>query len=209
MHIAYRDTANRTGRHLFREYVAYLDRAAAPLARQWRASQGWPRSATLMGLGGGVARVQIAEDGTFEPAEGGGHPAIILPAWAGPAPGRFNNLVDLVAWLPASGQMFTRRRVADLLGEWALLKADCLSNEGHSLMVYRDPGEWARAATWEDRGGHGVVIVNWQCARDRLGHLKNLIAPDITTGRRLREATAPAPQPRPSIFVTQDRGGVV
>jgi hypothetical protein len=90
---------------LFAEFDASICRSGAPAAQAWREAKGWPRSAALQGIGGGLARIAFTSDGLYEPSdrEGVGTPAIIIPCWAGEAPGRPDEPVDLLAWVPGGG----------------------------------------------------------------------------------------------------------
>lgn len=89
------------GLALFAELDDAICRAHPPAARAWREAQGWPRSAALQGIGGGLARIAFTGDGLYEPLdrEGTGTPAIIIPCWPGPAPGRPGDLVGCHRWL--------------------------------------------------------------------------------------------------------------
>lgn len=195
---------------LWAEYDAAIARAQTPATRIWRERMGWPRRAALMGLGGGVSRILPHVGGLFTPCEDGSAAAIIIPAWLGPAPGRPGDLYDLIAWVPTSGSIYTRRGLADILGDWAIIQAEpCMGIPGR-IEIFPDPGAWARAATWDDQGGHGVVVLDWNRARARLGHLAGVcdfVCPDIGTGQRLRRALQPSPEPKAHILIQQtDRG---
>lgn len=192
-----------TLRGLWGELEAAVERAQKPEIKAWR-DRYWPRHASLQGLGGGVCRISLAGDGTYQPDPDGELPAIILPSWRGQVPGRRNELFDLVAWVPTMGGLFTRRGLADLLGAAAIDRALPLAGTADPLVLFRDPGTWARAHTWDHRGDHGAVIVRWERVRAVLGPLvadTTFIVPDLVTGRRLRRAlTEPAP-PQPRILV--------
>jgi len=173
---------------------------------------GWPRSAALQGIGGGVARITVHPGGLYEPSEEGGVPAIIIPCWPGQAPGQPEDLVDLLAWVPSSGNLYTRCGVADVLGEEAIRQAEPCMGMTRPLTIFADPGSWARAHTWDDRGDHGIVVINWQRARASLGHLTGITdfhVPDVLTGQRLREALKPPPPPRLRILVSAEEAEAV
>ncbi len=197
---------------LLAEYDAAICRAQTPEARAWRERQGWPRVAVLQGLGGGVARIACAGDGTYEPTdrEGVGTPAILIPAWDGPAPGRRADLLDVIAWTPGNGQLIPRLGVADVIGAWAIHIAGRCMGESRPLRVFSDPRRWAAAAQWDgedSRGGHGVLIVNWAEARGSLWHLvgnAEFVADDLLTGRRLKNALQPPKLPAARILVRAD-----
>jgi hypothetical protein len=181
---------------LFEEYDAAIRRAGSPEARAWR-EPFFPRSAVLMGLGGSLARINTDRSGRYEPTDEGGHPAILCPIWEGPAPGRPEDLIDLVAWVPKTNRMFSRLGHAEVIGEYALLPPIW-----DPVRVFPDPGAWARAATWDDNGGHGIVVVRWDRVWHRLGGLPSIVVDDIALGQRLREALKPPPPPpAPRILV--------
>lgn len=198
----------RTTRNLWSEYDDALTRAQRPEVRAWR-DRWWPRHAALQGLGGAVARIEPAHDGTYTPTPDGPLPAILIPCWRDQAPGFREDLTDLAAWCPTTGGLFTRRAIADVLGAAAIDRAMPCMGSVDPLVIYADPGQWAHAHTWDHRGDHGVVIVRWDRVRSVLGHLvgaTDFVAPDIATGRRLRSALAVPPPPSPRILVPT--GGV-
>lgn len=198
-------------RTLAAEYHAAVCRSQPPKARAWREAQGFPRHAAAMGLGGGVCRVSIDASGTYQPlpeAEGGGVPAILFPVWSGPAPGfRPEDMLDVVAYVPSLDESFTRRGLADVLGEWAVSGCECLPVKPAALHVYRSPVAWAAGGVWDgphSHGGHGISVIDWTRVRSRLGHLVGAVdfeVDDIDTGRRLRAALDPPPSHRPRILV--------
>lgn len=195
---------------LWAEYDDAICRAQAPEARAWRERMGWPRRATLMGLGGGVARIIPHAHGLYTPAEDGPTAAILVPCWDGPAPGRPENLIDLLAWCPTSGNIYTRRGLVDVLGEEAVRRSEPCMGISMPLTIYPDPGAWAQAADWEDEGAHGVVILDWSRARSMLGHLIGVcefIVPDVATGQRLRAALQAPASKKPRILVQHSQQG--
>ena len=206
--------ASRHSLGLFAEYDAAICRAQTPEARAWRGAQGWPRSAVLMGLGGGLARIAFAGNGGYEPCdrEGVGTPAVIIPAWPGPAPGQPDELLDLVAWVPSTGALFTRCGLVDVISEEAIRASEPIGGDGgRPLRIFSSPAAWAAAATWDgpdSHGAHGVLVVRWDGVRAALGPLActvPLVTDSVDTGRRLRAALEPPVTPRPSILVDEGR----
>ena len=202
--------ANGPGRasvSLLHEYDSAIARAQEPAARLWRERMGWPRRAATMGLGGGVQRILPHADGLYTPCDDGSVAAIIIPVWSGAAPGSPDDLVDLAAWVPTSGNIYTRRGLPDVLGEWSISLAEPCMGVARPLAVFADPGAWARTATWDDQGGHGIVFIDWSRARSILGHLigvVDFVCDSIITGQRLRAALAPPPTRKARILVHQD-----
>lgn len=203
-----RGIAGRRSRELFTEYDAAMARTQAPEIRAWRERQGWPRSATLMGLGGACCRIIIhAASGMYTPAEDGGAAAILIPVWPGQAPGRPEDLVDLLAWVPATGALLSRWGLADVLGMEAIEQAGPCLGAG-TLHVFSDPGAWARAATWEgpaSRGAQGIVIARWDRVKARVGHLTgaaDFVCDSLALARRLRAALEPDKPALPRILVS-------
>ncbi|MGE5548419.1 MAG: hypothetical protein ACM33T_16055 [Solirubrobacterales bacterium] len=194
-----------TDRDLFAEYDDAIVRAQVASARAWRERMGWPRSAALQGIGGGVARIN-PHGKFYEPSDIGGVAAIIIPAWSGTAPGFPEDVADLVAWVPTTDQVFVRLGVADLLGEEAVRRCEPCMGITRPLRIYSDPGSWARAHTWNDRGDHGVVVLDWARAQAALGHLVGaveFIADNLSLGQRLRAALQPPAMPKAAILVTE------
>ncbi|MGE5546495.1 MAG: hypothetical protein ACM33T_06340 [Solirubrobacterales bacterium] len=186
-------------------------RTQPPEVRAWRARQGWPRTATLMGLGGACQRIHAHRvSQLYTPDDTGPLAAILVPVWSGPAPGRPEDLVDLLAWVPSTGDLLTRWGLADVLGLEAVYQAGPCMGVNRPLRVFRDPGAWARAAVWdgpEGRGAHGVVVINWAGVAAALGHLVGMvdfIADDLATARRLRDALMPRPAEAARILVTSE-----
>lgn len=143
---------------------------------------------------GGVGVHPIAPSltsGRFELAEVGPL-ALIIPVR--PAPNDIGiPLLDLCAWLPKEGRVFTRFG-AGVLG-W-----DHVSpvNPDGPVMVHPDPGAWCRA------NGQGVVLVDWQRAWPELGHLPALVVDSVSFGERLKGALQPPEVPLPRIFVRSE-----
>ena len=195
---------------LYNELDNALVVAGTKPAAAWRNHVGWPLKAVTMGLGGGVLNVTIHPDGTYtpnEPNDPDGVKAIIIPVWDGPAPGKPEDIIDLAAWVPSKGMTFTRYALADLLGEWAIWNCTCLPPLPNRLTVFSDPRQWALAAVWNgpgERGGHGIVILDWSKTFSRLGHLVGgveFIVPDLATGHHLRKGLLPPSPPHPTIFI--------
>ena len=147
---------------------------------------------------GGIGLQPIRGDhrtGLYEPTEDGPR-AIIFPARNLPHC-LGGELVDLVAFLPGSGEIFRRRGVADMLGEWwgspPVYEA---------VTVFMDPAEWARS------NGAGVVLLDWTNAWSAIGHIDCLAVLDVPAGQRLRSALNPPPAPRrPRILVAEKSVG--
>ena len=167
---------------------------------------------SAMGLDvGGVAHAHIRtyEDGTFVPSdETAGHAkAVIVPAWAGPAPSPRRRLsvmppmIDLVAfYLDDPKRMWRRTGSAALLGEHAATTAELINEP---LALYRDPCEWIRQG-----GDHrGAVVLSWPDASFQLRGLGVLVAESIAHGteieRRLREPIRRLPKVR--VLVAEER----
>ena len=137
----------------------------------------------------GLADIKPTRSDRFEFAEGG-RPAIILPCYdcipgqLGANPERHvEELRDLVAIDPDRPDKFWRR-----LGEAVILGNAFLEIAGQEIEpvpVFRNPLTWLRT------GGTGIVVLDWDYARDLLlDHV--LIAEDLALGDRLAAALAPA-----------------
>ena len=94
----------------------------------------------------------------------------ILPAIA------VGEIVDLVAWAPATGQVASRLGVASYLGE--IGRGD--GGTGLSITVHRSPLSWLRA------GRTGTVIIDFDAAAAPLSGLA-LQAEDQPHARELRQ----------------------
>ncbi|ARJ65162.1 hypothetical protein WV31_05555 [Magnetospirillum sp. ME-1] len=204
-----------SGGDLYNELDNALVVAGTKQAAAWRNHVGWPLKAVTMGLGGGVSNVTVDSDGNYtpnDPNDPNGVKAIIAPVWAGPAPGKPEDIIDLAAWVPSTGKTFTRCGLADLLGEWAIWNCTCLPVTPNRLMVFRDPCQWAQAAVWigpGERGGHGIVIIDWSRTYSRLSCLAGIVdfvITDIGIGQQLRSALEPPPRPIPRILFAVDYG---
>lgn len=194
----------RSIRELWDEFEEACQRAQSPQARAWR-DRYWPPHAPAQGLGGGVTRITPARDGTYLPDPDGQLPAIIIPAWRFQAPGRPDDLIDLLAWVPTTGALLTRRGIADVLGVEALARCTPLMGITDPLVIFSDPGAWAAAHSWDNRGDHGIVVIRWDRVRSMLGHLvgtTEFVVPDLATGRRLRKALTRPDPAHPKILVT-------
>jgi hypothetical protein len=171
----------------------------------------------------GVARVAWhegyrAESDVYEPDPHGSVMAVILPSGA--------KLEDLVAWDTQGKRLASRTGSVFALGE-SWLSGDCAS-----VKVYTDPSEWWRAcvaapvALWPDARldrdltedawpyspldrfwwhPPGLVLIDWNDARHRLGHVKRLIADRLDLAERLERAVEPLPVEHPQIFVDAER----
>jgi hypothetical protein len=157
---------------------------------------------------------------TYEPCgDGANDTAIIIPILD-------NGIEDLIAWHPKSGRLASRTGTVFALGE-SWLSGDC-----ESVKVFSDPSEWWRAcvaapvALWPDARldrdltedawpyspldrfwwhPPGLVVIDWNDARHRLGHVKRLIADCLTLGERLEKAIQPIPPQIPKIFLDTER----
>ncbi len=177
--------------------LATMAAGHSPKAKAWREPY-WPRRVSCLGLGGGLQRIIPDADGTYCPTDHGGMPAIIAPVWEGSGPGHEDELIDLAAWVPTHNLIFTRLGIAEVLGEHAVFSAEHpLSDRPEPLRVYPAPGAWARDARRHTRGAHGVVVIDWSAAWRRLGHLTTVVATDLPTARKLRDALQPPPAPLP------------
>ncbi len=136
----------------------------------------------------GLADIRPIRDGRFEFTDNG-RPAIIVPAYDC-IPGMLNanperhveHLVDLVAVDVDHPDRFWRRR-----GEAVVLGNAYLEIAGETrapVPVFSTPISWFRS------GGAGIVILDWDYARDLLlDH--DLIAEDIGLGNRLAAVLKP------------------
>ena len=119
-----------------------------------------------------------------------GKTALIIPAYhvipgnldANPA-AHVEHLVDLVAVDLDRPDLFWRRSGEALVLGNAYL--EIAGQEGTSVPVFRNPLSWLRS------GGSGIVVLDWDYARDLLlDH--ELIAEDVELGTRLQAALAPS-----------------
>ncbi len=137
----------------------------------------------------GLANIKRTRNGRFVFAEGR-KAALIVPAYhvipggldANPA-AHVEHLVDLVAVDVDHPDRFWRRR-----GDAVVLGNAYLEVAGQDLEpvpVYRNPLTWLRA------GGAGIVVLDWDYARDLLlDH--DLIAEDVELGNRLEASLKPS-----------------
>ncbi len=148
---------------------------------------------------GGVGVSPIVADtttGTYQPFPGGALMALIVPVREAPND-RSVPLLDLLAWLPRTGEIFTRLGNADILG-WQHVEP--LPPDG-PVRVHTTPGTWCRS------GGDGVVVIDWRRCRSQLGHLSAVAvdADAMDLGRRLDAALKPPPGHRPEVLVNRGR----
>lgn len=168
----------------------------------------------------GVARVQWrdgfrGESAIYEPDPHGNVTAVILPVLGA-------GIEDLTAWDVKANRLASRTGATFALGE-SWLSGDC-----ESVKVFSDPGAWWRACTappvammpdpqddadqttgqWAftplDRfywHPPGLVVVDWNDARHRLGHVKRIVADSLALAEKIEAATKPQPTPRPQIFI--------
>jgi hypothetical protein len=142
---------------------------------------------------GGIGLLPIAHHtatSQFEPAECG-PTAIIIPVRDGPRRNE-GELIDLLAWLPRSGETLTRYGIAQVLGPWLLGPLP-----DPEIRIFSDPGCWCRS------NGAGVFVIDWAASRALLGHFDRLVVDDLDFGRRLRKAIQPPRQPAPQIFIEE------
>ena len=136
----------------------------------------------------GIDNILSICDGRFEFADNG-RPAVIIPAYDC-IPGMLDanagrhveELRDLVAVDPDRSDKFWRRRgEAVILGNAFLEIAGEISEP---ITVFKNPLTWLRS------GGAGIVVLDWNYARDLLlDH--ELIAEDVELGERLEAALKP------------------
>ncbi len=137
----------------------------------------------------GLAHIKPIRDGKFEFAEDG-KPALVVPAYNGlpcsldaNAERHVEELRDLVAVdLDYPDRLLRRRGKALVLGNAYL---EIAGQEGEPVPVFRNPLSWLRS------GGAGIVVLDWDYARDLLlDH--ELIAEDVELGTRLENALKPS-----------------
>lgn len=126
--------------------------------------------------------------GRFEFSDNG-EPAIILPCFntipgnvVASARGHVEHLVDLVAVNVEQHDHFARRRGDALVLGNAYL--EIAAQEGAPVPVFRNPLSWFQA------GGDGVVVLDWEYARELLTGL-DLIAENLALGEQLEAALKP------------------
>ena len=136
----------------------------------------------------GLANIRPTRGDRFEFSDNG-RPAIIVPAYdtipgmldANPA-AHVEHLVDLVAVDIDHPDRFRRRR-----GDAVVLGNAYLEIAGETcapVPVFRNP------LTWLQSGGNGVVVLDWDYARDLLlDH--ELVAEDLDLGAALEDALKP------------------
>ncbi len=143
----------------------------------------------LVGAGmPGIADIKPTDDGHFEFAEDG-LTAVVIPAYD-TIPGNLDanpeqhveHLVDLVAVDLDQPDCFWRRRGDALVLGAAYL--EIAGQEGEPVPVFKNPMSWLKS------GGAGVVVLDWDWARDLLlGY--ELIAENLVLGERLEAALEP------------------
>ncbi len=143
----------------------------------------------LLGCGmPGIASIKPTDDGRFAFAEAG-VTAVIVPCYD-TIPGildanperHVEHLVDLVAVDVDHPDRFRRRRGDALVLGAAYL--EIAGQEREPIAVFKTPMSWLRS------GGAGVVVLDWDWARDLLlGH--ELIAEDLALGERLEAVLEP------------------
>ncbi len=143
----------------------------------------------LLGCGmPGLATIRPAHDGRFEFTENG-LTALIIPLYD-TIPGNLDanaerhleHLIDLVAVdLDHPDRYWRRRGEALVLGNAYL---EIAGQEREVVPVFKNP------LTWLQAGGAGVMVLNWNYARDLLlDH--ELIAEDLELGAQLEDALKP------------------
>jgi len=146
----------------------------------------------LLGCGmPGIASIKPARDGLFEFAQGAvtSVTTVIIPCYD-TIPGMLDvnperhveHLVDLVAVDVDHPDRFWRRRGEALVLGGAYL--EIAGQEGEPAPVFKNPMSWLKS------GGAGVVVLDWDWARDLLlGY--ELIAENLVLGERLEAALEP------------------
>lgn len=136
----------------------------------------------------GLANILPIGNDRFEFADTG-REAIILPCYdtipgnvVASAKGHIEHLVDLVAVNVGQHDHFSRRRGDALILGNAYL--EIAAQEGAPLPVFSNPLTWFRA------GGDGIVVLDWEQARELLTGL-DLIAEDLALGERLESTLKP------------------
>ncbi len=137
----------------------------------------------------GIANIKLADVGRFEFAGVGNLTAAVIPVYDGlpallgtNAARHVEELRDLVAVdLDHPDRYWRRRGEALILGN-ALL--ELAGQEDKPIAVFRNPLSWLRS------GGAGVVVLDWDYARDLLLD-RELIAEDLALGERLDAALKP------------------
>jgi hypothetical protein len=133
----------------------------------------------------GLATIRSTRDGRFDFANDG-LTAVILPCYDcipgmidANAERHVGHLVDLVAVDLDQPDRFWRRRGEALILGTAYL--EIARQEGEPVPVFRNPLTWLRAA------GAGIVVLDWDYARDLLlDH--ELVAEDLDVAERLQTA---------------------
>ncbi len=136
----------------------------------------------------GLANIQPIGSDRFEFAEDG-LTALVIPSYdtipgfvVASAERQVDELRDLVAVdLDHSDRFWRRRGDALILGNAYL---EIAAQEGAPLPVFSNPLTWFRA------GGDGIVVLDWEQARDLLTGL-DLIAEDLALGERLESTLKP------------------
>ncbi len=136
----------------------------------------------------GLANINLTTGGKFEFAHTG-KPALIVPVYD-TIPGNLDanperhveHLIDLVAVNVDQPDHFWRRRCGALVLGNAFL--EIAGQERAPVPVFKNPLTWLRA------GGAGIVVLDWDYARDLLlDH--ELIAEDLDLGAALEGALKP------------------
>ncbi|CUW41876.1 protein of unknown function (plasmid) [Magnetospirillum sp. XM-1] len=174
-----------------------------PSHDEWMERKGIGPAALAIAGGYGVARAILSPDGSWEPAEEGGDPVIVLPAWTPDGEGP-RVLYDLVAFQPSGPDFpcWRRRLDAIWLGEDEL----ALAAYWHLPITVR-----SSAMSWLRAGAKGAVILDWDRAIGRLFESPEVVGETEGLALRLRQeltrsllermpriALLPAP-PRPAI----------
>ncbi len=164
----------------------WLDDPDIPAARKLRADlpgEFW------IGCGmPGLARIGPTRDGRFEFTEYG-RTAVIIPVYdtipgllVANAARHVEHLVDLVAVdLDHPGRLYRRRGEALVLGAAYL---EIARQDGEPVPVFKNSMNWLKS------GGDGIVVLDWDWARDLLLGL-DLAAEDVELGERLDAALKP------------------
>lgn len=143
----------------------------------------------------GVERIEVFEDGTYQPAPSG-KPAIVQPVCPYYEIGDLCPH-DLVAWHQDDpNKWWLRLGIATLINDEAVETARHLDRP---LEVHETPLDWLRG------GAEGVVILDWSCHLPLwLGGANRIVAPNSDLAERIDQAFQ-APHQIPEIRIREVR----